>query len=156
MFHVQQGAGPFSVVQNNADLGKTVSFGGLMFKPEGTMPAKPDHRPVFRPGTPCEKQQVADLNAPRGAAEALAHPDPQPTAADKLREQAAQTDLQRALEILKGQKKGDIAAKYNENLNNLALDKANQLLQVPMQAAAVQQYGDKAQVAAKYKKEFGK
>jgi virulence factor Mce-like protein len=156
MFHVQQGAGPFSVVQNNADLGKTVSFGGLDFKPEGTMPAKPDHRPVFRPGTPCEKQEVADLNAPTGAAEQLAHPNPQPTAADKLREQAAQTDLQRAMEILKGQKQGDIAAKYNENLNNLALDKANQLLQVPMQAAAVQQYGDKAQVAAKYKKEFGK
>ena len=156
MFHVQQGAGPFSVVQNNADLGKTVSFGGLDFKPEGTMPAKPDHRPVFRPGTPCEKQEVADLNAPTGPAEQLAHPNPQPTAADKLREQAAQTDLQRALDILKGQKQGDIAAKYNEQLNNLALDKANQLLQVPMQAAAVQQYGDKAQVLPKFKKEFGK
>jgi virulence factor Mce-like protein len=148
MFHVQQGAGPFSVVQNNADLGKTVSFGGLDFKPEGTMPAKPDHRPVFRPGTPCEQQQVADLEAPVGPAETLANPNPQPTAADKLREQAAQADLQRAMEILKGQRSGDIAQKYNENLQQLSLDRANQLLQVPMQAAALTQYGDKAQIPA--------
>src|SRR4051794_32765570 len=101
MFHVQQGGGPFSVVQTNADLGKTVSFGGLDFKPEGTMPAKPDHRPVFRPGIPCEQQQLADLNAPRGAAEALAHPDPKPTAADKAREAAAQVDLKSFLNNLK-------------------------------------------------------
>src|SRR5213076_47465 len=109
LFHVQQGAGPFSVVQTNADLGKTVSFGGLDFKPEGTMPAKPDHRPVFRPGTPCEQQQVADLEAPRGAAETLANPNPQPTAADKLRAEAAQVDLKRAMDILQGKQSGDIA-----------------------------------------------
>ena len=40
-YHVQQGAGPFSVVQTD-DLGrKTVSFGGLLLKPEGSRPAKP-------------------------------------------------------------------------------------------------------------------
>ncbi|HEX6712655.1 MAG TPA: MlaD family protein [Thermoleophilaceae bacterium] len=156
MFHVQQGAGPFSVVQTSQDLGKMVSFGGMDFKPEGTMPAKPDKRPAFRPGTPCEKQQVADLNAPRGAAEALAHPDPQPTAADKLRMEAAKLDLNRALEILKGDKQGDIAAKYNEQLNALGRAEANKLLKVPMQAAAVRQFGDKAQVSDKYKKEYGR
>ena len=156
MFHVQQGAGPFSVVQHSADLGTMVSFGGMDFKPEGTMPAKPDKRPVFRPGTPCEKQQVADLNAARGPAEALAHPDPKPTAADKLREQAAQLDLKRALEILKGDKQGDVAAKYNENLARIGREQADKLLQVPMEADAVRQFGDKAQVPAKFKKEYGR
>ena len=156
MFHVQQGAGPFSVVQTSADLGKLVSFGGMEFKPEGTMPAKPDKRPVFRPGTPCEQQQVADLNAAMGPAEALAHPNPSVTAADKLRMDAAHLDLTRALAILKGEKKGDIASKYNEQLNALGRAEANKLLKVPMQAEAVRQYGDKAQVAKKYKKEYGR
>jgi phospholipid/cholesterol/gamma-HCH transport system substrate-binding protein len=157
MFHVQQGAGPFSVVQQNADLGKTVSFGGLDFKPEGTMPAKPDHRPVFRPGIPCEKQQVADLNAPRGAAEALANPDPQPTAADKARAAAAQDDLKRFLSVLgkKGDGGGDLVAKFNANLSRIGREQADKLLKVPMEAAAVKQYGDKAKVPEKFKKEYG-
>jgi virulence factor Mce-like protein len=156
LFHVQQGAGPFSVVQTSADLGKLVSFGGMDFKPEGTMPAKPDHRPVFRPGTPCETQQVADLNAPRGAAEALAHPDPQPTAADKAREAAAKVDLQRMLEVLKGDKNGDPMAKFNANLARIGREEADKLLKVPMEAAAVRQYGDKARVSEKFKKEYGR
>jgi len=157
MFHVQQGAGPFSVVQQNADLGKTVSFGGLDFKPEGTMPAKPDHRPVFRPGIPCEKQQVADLNAPRGAAEALANPDPQPTAADKARAAAAQVDLKRFLSVLgkKGDAGGDLLAKFNANMSRIGREQADKLLKVPMEAAAVKQYGDKAKVPEKFKKEYG-
>jgi len=32
---------------------------------------------------------------------------------------------------------------------------ANKLLKVPMEAAAVRQYGDKARVPEKYKKEYG-
>jgi phospholipid/cholesterol/gamma-HCH transport system substrate-binding protein len=157
MFHVQQGAGPFSVVQQNADLGKTVSFGGLDFKPEGTMPAKPDHRPVFRPNLPCEKQQVADLNAARGPAEALANPDPQPTAADKARAAAAQVDLKRFLSVLgkKGDAGGDLLAKFNSNMSRIGREQADKLLKVPMEAAAVKQYGDKAKVAEKFKKEYG-
>jgi phospholipid/cholesterol/gamma-HCH transport system substrate-binding protein len=154
MFHVQQGAGPFSVVQTSADLGKLVSFGGLDFKPEGTMPAKPDHRPVFRPGTPCEKQEVADLNAPRGAAEALANPDPQPTAADKARAAAGQEDLKRFLSVL-GKGDGDPMAKFNDNLSAIGREQADKLLKVPMEAAAVKQWGDKAQVPARFKKEYG-
>jgi virulence factor Mce-like protein len=157
MFHVQQGGGPFSVVQTNADLGKTVSFGGLNFKPEGTMPAKPDHRPVFRPGTPCEKQQVADLEAPRGAAEALANPQPVSSAANKAREAAAQEDLAKFMKNLKlGDKfQGDLFAKYNNNLARIGRQRADKLLKVPMEAAAVRQYGDKAKVPAKFKKEYG-
>jgi phospholipid/cholesterol/gamma-HCH transport system substrate-binding protein len=158
MFHVQQGAGPFSVVQTNADLGKTVSFGGLDFKPEGTMPAKPDHRPVFRPGIPCELQQVADLNAPTGPAEQLAHPNPTVTAADKVREAAAQADLKSFLGKLKlsneGKFDGSLLPKVDENFATLGREAADKLLKVPMEAAAVKQYGDKAQVPEKFKKEF--
>jgi virulence factor Mce-like protein len=156
MFHVQQGAGPFSVVQTSQDLGKMVSFGGLDFKPEGTMPAKPDHRPVFRPGTPCEQQEVADLEAPRGPAETLANPNPRPTAADKLREQAANADLQTLLSDLKsGNGPQDLLSQFNQNLSSIGRERADQVLQVPMEAAAVKQYGDKAQVPARFKKEFG-
>jgi phospholipid/cholesterol/gamma-HCH transport system substrate-binding protein len=157
MFHVQQGAGPFSVVQTSADLGKMVSFGGLDFKPEGTMPAKPEKRPVFRPSLPCEKQEVADLNAPMGPAEALAHPQPVASAANKAREAAANVDLKRFLSILgkKGDGGGDLLAKYNANLARIGREQANKLLKVPMEAAAVRQYGDKAKVSDKFKKEYG-
>src|SRR3954452_21255440 len=155
LFHVQQGAGPFSVVQTSADLGKLVSFGGMDFKPEGTMPAKPDHRPVFRPGTPCEKQEVADLNAPRGAPEALAHPDPQPTAPDKAREAAAKVDLKQMLADMKSGN-GDPLATFNDNLSAIGRQQADTLLKTPMEATAVQQWGDKAQVPLKFKKEYGR
>jgi hypothetical protein len=159
MYHVQQGGGPFSVVQNNADLGKTVSFGGLNFKPEGTMPAKPDHRPVFRPNLPCEKQQVADLNAARGAAEALANPNASATAADKAREATAQLDLQSFMKNLtllsQGKDAPNPLQKVNENFSRIGREQADTLLKVPMEAAAVKQWGDKAQVPAKFKKAYG-
>ncbi|MEA2424850.1 MAG: phospholipid/cholesterol/gamma-HCH transport system substrate-binding protein [Thermoleophilaceae bacterium] len=159
LFHVQQGGGPFSVVQNNADLGKTVSFGGLNFKPEGTMPAKPDHRSVFRPNLPCEKQEVADLNAPTGAADTLANPQPQPTAADKLREAAAQVDMKQFMSnltlSLQGKDAPNPLQKVNENFSRLGREAADKLLTVPMEAAAVKQYGDKAQVPARFKKKYG-
>jgi phospholipid/cholesterol/gamma-HCH transport system substrate-binding protein len=158
MFHVQQGGGPFSVVQNNVDLGKTVSFGGLDFKPEGTMPAEPDHRPVFRPGIPCETQQVADLNAPTGAADQLAHPNPTVTAADKAREAAANADLQKFMSNLKladqGKFNGDLMSKVDANFARIGMERADKLLKVPLEAKAVKQYGDKAQVPEKFKKEF--
>lgn len=163
MFHVQQGGGPFSVVQTNANLGKTVSFGGLNFKPEGTMPAKPDPeaRPKFRPGIPCEKQQVADLNAPRGAAETLANPNPQPTAADKAREAAALKDLEQAMERLKliSQGKKNVPnpfSKYVEQKGELTRAAANTLLKIPMEAKAVEQYGDKALVPESFKRKYSR
>ena len=155
MFHVQQGAGPFSVVQTSQDLGKMVSFGGMDFKPEGTMPAKPDHRPVFRPGTPCEQQQVADLEAPRGPAETLANPNPQPTAADQVREAAAKASLDKLLADMKsGNGASDLVSTFNDNLSKIGIQRADTLLKVPMEAAAVQQYGNKAQVPALFKKRY--
>jgi hypothetical protein len=159
LFHVQQGAGPFSVVQNNADLGKTVSYGGLYLKPEGTRPARPDKRPVFRPNLPCEMQQVADLNAAAGPAETLAHPSGTATAADKAREAAAQVDLQSFMKNLtlfsQGKDAPNPFQKVNENFNAIGRARADQLLKIPMEAAAVKQYGDKAKVPAKFKKAYG-
>ncbi|HKP91692.1 MAG TPA: MlaD family protein [Thermoleophilaceae bacterium] len=66
MFHVQLGSGPQNVVYTNE--GQTFVFQGALV-PEGNRPAKPDHRPVFRPGTPCELQEVPDLHAPGGPAD---------------------------------------------------------------------------------------
>jgi phospholipid/cholesterol/gamma-HCH transport system substrate-binding protein len=160
MFHVQQGGGPFSVVQTNADLGKTVSFGGLNFKPEGTRPAKPDKRPVFRPNLPCEKQEVADLNAPVGPAETLAHPNGVASAANTARAAAAKNDLTRFMDrltlIAQGKDAPNPAEKYNDQLSALGRREANTLLKTPMEAAAVQQYGDKAQVPKRFKEKYGR
>ncbi|MFL5895436.1 MAG: MlaD family protein [Thermoleophilaceae bacterium] len=140
LFHVQQGGGPFSVVQTD-DLGrKTVSFGGLLLKPEGSRPAKPDHRPVFRPGTPCEQQQLPDLNAPAGPAEKLAQPSPTVTAADKTRMAAAQADLksfmQRLTAINQGKSAPDPLAKFHNNWAELGIKAADKMLKVPMEKQA--------------------
>lgn len=138
-FHVQQGGGPFSVVQTNDVGGKTVSFGGLLLKPEGTRPARPDHRSVFRPGTPCEKQEIPDLNASAGPAETL-HDSSKADNSNPLniaREKAAKADLTRFMERLtlraQGKSAPDPLAKYNQQLSRLGIREANKLLKVPMQ-----------------------
>src|SRR5256714_3679277 len=63
-FHVQLGSGPQNVIyQNEGDI-----FVSPTGNPtEGVRPIKPNHRPVFRPGTPCETQQPPDLNAAGGS-----------------------------------------------------------------------------------------
>jgi hypothetical protein len=63
LFHVQFGSGPANALyQNEGDnfIAQTAH------PPEGVRPIKPDHRPVFRPGTPCEKQEKPDLHAAGG------------------------------------------------------------------------------------------
>jgi hypothetical protein len=66
MFHVQLGSGPQNVVYQNE--GQTFVFQGALV-PEGTRPVKPNRRPVFRPGTPCELQEPPDLHAAGGPAD---------------------------------------------------------------------------------------
>jgi hypothetical protein len=66
MFHVQLGSGPQNVVYTNE--GQTFVFQGALV-PEGTRPIKPNERPVFRPGTPCELQELPDLHAAGGPAD---------------------------------------------------------------------------------------
>ena len=89
----------------------------------------------------------------------MAHPNPQPTAADKLRETAAQDDLKTFLSNMKlsaqGKSTPDLLSKFNDNLSRIGREDADKLLTVPMEAAAVRQYGDKAQVPLKFKKEYG-
>ena len=64
MFHVQLGTGPQNIIyQSDSDI-----FVSPTGNPtEGVRPIKPNHRPVFRPGTPCETQQPPDLNAAGGS-----------------------------------------------------------------------------------------
>ena len=62
MFHVEVGAGPFTVAQTDG-AGEQI-FGQSAYPLEATRPAKPDARPVDRPNVPCETQLPPDLHAP--------------------------------------------------------------------------------------------
>jgi virulence factor Mce-like protein len=82
-------AGPTTIAQPAEGGGQL--FGTTAFPPQGTRPAKPDHRPRMRPDVACETQDPPNLNAPRGDATATVAPDPLPlpdlSAADQKREQ---------------------------------------------------------------------
>ena len=62
-FHVQFSTGPANIVIQNE--GQSV-FAGTSNPPEGVRPLRPNRRPVFRPGTPCETQEPPNLDAPGG------------------------------------------------------------------------------------------
>ncbi|HEX8741849.1 MAG TPA: MlaD family protein [Thermoleophilaceae bacterium] len=62
-FHIQFSTGPANVVIQNE--GQTF-FAGTSNPPEGVRPVRPNRRPVFRPGTPCETQDPPNLDAPGG------------------------------------------------------------------------------------------
>jgi phospholipid/cholesterol/gamma-HCH transport system substrate-binding protein len=62
LFHIEVGAGPFTVAQTDG-AGQQI-FGQSTYPLEATRPAKPATRPVDRPGVPCETQQPPDLHAP--------------------------------------------------------------------------------------------
>jgi virulence factor Mce-like protein len=144
LFHLDQGGGAYSIAQTDQFGHKLISFGGMLEKPEGSMPAVPDHRPVFRPGIPCEKQQLPDLNAAQGPAEQIAHPNPVVTAADKIRMAAADADLtsfmKRMQLVDKGQNAPDPLAKFHEQFSAVGRREANKLLKVPMETLA-KRYG---------------
>jgi hypothetical protein len=67
--HIQAGSGPTNILYTHNGTNFVATAPG---PPEGIRPAK-STRPSFRPGEPCELQQVPDLNAPNGA------PDPSKT-----------------------------------------------------------------------------
>ena len=141
LFRLDQGAGPYSAVQTDQFGHKYVQFGGMIDKPEGSMPAVPAHRPVFRPGSPCEKQQLPDLNAPVGPAERLAHPNPTVTAGDRTRMAAADADLKTFLARMNELNHGKTNVpnpleKYNTQLADLSVKLADKLLKVPMETLA--------------------
>jgi hypothetical protein len=60
---VQFSTGPANVVIQNE--GQSF-FAGTSNPPEGVRPIRPNRRPVFRPGTPCETQDSPDVSAPGG------------------------------------------------------------------------------------------
>jgi hypothetical protein len=64
MFHIQFSSGPANVVVQNE--GQSV-FAGTANPPEGVRPIRPERRPMFRPGTPCETQEPPDMNAAGGS-----------------------------------------------------------------------------------------
>jgi phospholipid/cholesterol/gamma-HCH transport system substrate-binding protein len=63
-FHVQFSSGPANVLVYNE--GGNQAFALASRPPEGVRPIRPNSRPVFRPGTPCETQEPPDLNAAGG------------------------------------------------------------------------------------------
>ncbi|MEA2405377.1 MAG: phospholipid/cholesterol/gamma-HCH transport system substrate-binding protein, partial [Thermoleophilaceae bacterium] len=65
-FHVNFGTGPSSVVLTNRG---EKYFAAAPGPPEGVRPARPDKRPVFRPGELCELQDSPDMNAVGGRAD---------------------------------------------------------------------------------------
>ena len=65
-FHINAGSGPFNVVYTHEGENFIAT---APTPPDATRPAKPDYRPNFRPGEPCELQEVPDLEAQLGPAD---------------------------------------------------------------------------------------
>jgi hypothetical protein len=90
---VQGGGGPQTVV-STGDAGQQF-FGQTLFPIEGTRPARPTKRPVFRPNEPCENQAVPDLSATLGMGEASASAKADPTPANRKREARVKRSFKR-------------------------------------------------------------
>jgi phospholipid/cholesterol/gamma-HCH transport system substrate-binding protein len=71
-FHVQFSSGPANLLVYNES--GTPAFAAVSSPPEGVRPIRPDKRPVFRPGTPCETQQPPDLAAAGGTPDQMFTP----------------------------------------------------------------------------------
>jgi phospholipid/cholesterol/gamma-HCH transport system substrate-binding protein len=63
VFHILGGSGPANRIYTHEG---EQFIATVPAPPDGTRPGKPNDRPNFRPGEPCELQEVPDLNAPRG------------------------------------------------------------------------------------------
>ena len=70
VFHINGGSGPANIIYTHEGENFIATAPA---PPDGTRPAKPTYRPQFRPGEPCELQEVPDLNAQLGT------PDPSRT-----------------------------------------------------------------------------
>jgi len=106
-FRVQQGAGPNHVVSRDEAGNQFVSLGGSLFALEGVRPMRLEKRPPFRPGIPCETQEVPDLSAPVGPADATQQSNPTAMTPElvKLKEEGIR-DLGRVQEHLLRTRKG--------------------------------------------------
>ena len=106
-FRVQQGAGPHHVVSRDEAGNQFVSLGGSLFALEGVQPMRLEKRPGFRPDEPCETQEVPDLNAPIGPADASQEANPTAMTPELLELKAKGiSDLGKVEENLLRQRKG--------------------------------------------------
>jgi virulence factor Mce-like protein len=104
-FRVIAGGGPTTLV-STGEAGDQL-FAQPLLPIEGTRPAMPDKRPVFRPGVPCETQEAPDLNAVRGAApQSEAKVKPVLTAENRARMARARAEFGRVQEHLKRELRG--------------------------------------------------
>jgi hypothetical protein len=71
MFRVLGGGGPITVTTQSGETGEQL-FGSTLFGINRVRPVRPEKRPVFRPGVPCETQEPPDLNAEAGQGEQTA------------------------------------------------------------------------------------
>jgi phospholipid/cholesterol/gamma-HCH transport system substrate-binding protein len=74
MFRVLAGGGPTTLV-STGETGDRI-FAQLDYPLDGVRPARPEKRPVFRPGIPCETQEPPNLNAERGEPDLTTTPQP--------------------------------------------------------------------------------
>jgi hypothetical protein len=63
-------------------------FAQALFPIEGTRPAAPTKRPVFRPDVPCELQEPPDMESVRGGGDEQINLTPSPALANPLERQA--------------------------------------------------------------------
>jgi virulence factor Mce-like protein len=92
LFRVLAGGGPTTLV-STGETGEDI-YAQLDYPLEGVRPARPDKRPVFRPGIPCETQETPNLSAARGEPDETTTPQPQLTAKAKKRRAEAQKALE--------------------------------------------------------------
>jgi virulence factor Mce-like protein len=104
LFRVLAGGGPTTLV-STGETGEDI-YAQLDYPLEGVRPARPDKRPVFRPGIPCETQETPNLDASRGDPDLTTIPNPQITAKAKKRRAEAQKALDEVRTHLKAVMQG--------------------------------------------------
>ena len=81
VFHINGGSGPANVIYTHEGENFIAT---VPAPPDGTRPAKPTYRPQFRPGEPCELQEVPDLEAQLGRPDPTRDANDLPGAVDGL------------------------------------------------------------------------
>jgi phospholipid/cholesterol/gamma-HCH transport system substrate-binding protein len=115
MFRVLAGGGPITVTTQSGETGEQL-FGSTLFGINKVRPARPEQRPVFRPGVPCETQEPPDLNAPAGEGEQ--------TASTSTRSSLRPKDLEKLNRFVRAARKGEPAVdpfSYSEEGEKLQL-----------------------------------
>ena len=105
MFRIQGGGGP-TTLASTGEQGEQL-YGQSLYPIDGVRPAAPASDPVFRPGEPCENQEVPDLNARSGKAESTANPQPVATAENRARAREVATEWKKLVVHMQRVAKGE-------------------------------------------------